>query len=168
VRQAKLQSVAALHGRPVSSPAQYMPWPLVDTQIVPALHPPVELHVRVQRWTRSPGNSGRQISGEAQSPSEVHGSSSCSFIVPPLVLLLVVGPLVLLVVLLVLVTLVLVVLVTPVVVDEAVVAPDEPDEPDDEPGPGPVPPVLVVGPTPPAPPVLDDDPPPPEGTHCAF
>jgi len=63
-----------------------MPWLLVDTQTVPAMHPPVELHVRVQRWV-PPGNIGRQTRGEAQSPSDVHGSSSCSFIDPPLVLL---------------------------------------------------------------------------------
>ena len=157
-----MQSVAALHWRPVSSPAQYMPWLLVDTQTVPAMHPPVELHVRVQRWV-PPGNIGRQTRGEAQSPSDVHGSSSCSFIGPPLVLLLVLGPLAELV-LLVLGPLVLLVLVTLLVADEVAVPLV------DEEGPGPAPPVLAlaVGPAPPVPLVLDGDPPLPGATHCAF
>ncbi len=162
VRQPKLQSVAAPHWRPVSSPAQNMPWPFADTQTVPVMHPPVELHVRVQRWV-SPGNIGRQTSGDAQSPSDVHGSSSCSFIDPPLVLVvlalvLLVLALVLALVLLALALVLALVLAPPVLA--LVLAP----------------PVLALVLAPPvlelvfvpAPPVPAPEPPLPGGTHCAF
>jgi hypothetical protein len=46
----------------------------------------LELHVRVQR-DAPPCTMGRHTRGEAQSPSEVQGSSSCLFIAPPPVLL---------------------------------------------------------------------------------
>jgi hypothetical protein len=119
------------------------------------MHVALELHPRVQRFA-PPCTICRHTSGEAQSASAVHRSSSCSFIVPPveLLLLAVVDALVALVAVVdvVLVALEvdagpleLVLVVTPEVLEvlELVVAPAPLDDA--------LPPPLPIG-----------------GTHCAF
>ena len=152
VRQAKLQSFeAALHGRPVSSPAQYCVLPIVS-QTVPAGQVADDAQVGVHCFGL-PGKRARQTRGAAQSPSAVHASSACPLIVPPLVDVLLVLDVVLVLVLVLDVVLVLVPDVLLVLVPEldVLVAP-------------PVPELVVV-------PVLDElvlPAPPAPGTHCAF